>query len=616
MLRSKDAYEVPYRPNFELQSVLVWVAAITVTFLLAKLVNAPAGVFTAVLWVMVAFAFLRGFEAWPRLVEKQRLCGAELTFITMEKLRQKQKPGEIWLGRGFRWDKEAANRAYSVLRRGPENVVGTPRKNEIGGAFWLRGLKPAADIYVPEKFMEGHTLIVGTTGAGKTRLYDIILTQLVYKRQGPVIVIDPKGDHEMRENLRRACALQGNPERFAMFHPAYPDRSVRFDPLKNWNRGTEIATRISDLMASDGSDPFRDIAWNALNSGIQGMIEIGEKPSLMRIRAYIEGGAGSLIGHVLPVHFERWSKDWNQQFRMYCSNGEARVGLKSATAEDERIMKMISFYQDVVAVTQRSPVVDGLITAYTHNREHFQKLIASLIPILSMLTSDVLGELISPKYDDADDERPVLDMAKVVRENLVLYVGLDSLADSTVGSAIGAIMLADLAAVAGDIYNYGAYGEKGEKKSIWIAVDEASEVMNEPAVRILNKGRGAGMRALLATQTLADVEVRMGKRPNALQALGNINNRILLRLQDGDTQEYVAKGMPTVRIEDIETGYREGTGDFGEIDISRSAYSEALKKEDLEIFPPALFGEIPNLNYLATLADGRIVKGEVPILVG
>lgn len=613
---NKDVYEIPFRPNFELRSAGVWLAAALGTVVLSRLVDAPSGVMFATVALIAAFGIVRLVQAVPRVQELLRLRQATLSFITMAELEQKMRSGEFWLGQGFRWDKDAANRAYSLMRRGPESVIGSPRKNDIGGAFWLQGLKPRSNVYVPEKFLEGHTLIVGTTGSGKTRLYDIVLTQIVLKRQGPLIVIDPKGDHEMRENLRRACARQGKPERFAMFHPAYPDRSVRFDPLKNWNRGTEIATRISDLMASDGSDPFRDIAWNALNSGIQGMIEIGEKPSLMRIRAYIEGGTGPLIAQVLPVHFARWSRDWNQRFRIYCSEGEARGAGKGVSAEDEQILKMISFYHDAVVQTHRSSVVDGLIMAYKHDREHFQKLVASLIPILSMLTSDILGDLISPKYDDPNDTRPVLDMGKVIRDDMVLYVGLDSLSDSTVGSAIGAIMLADMAAVAGDIYNYGAYGEKDESKKIWIGVDEASEVLNEPAVRILNKGRGAGIRAILATQTLADVEVRMGKRPNALQALGNINNKIILRLQDGDTQEYVAKGMPLVRIEDIETGYREGTGELGESDMSRSSYSETLKKEDIELFPPPLFGEIPNLNYLSMLADGRVIKGAIPILVG
>lgn len=560
-------------------------------------------------------AAYRGAQGFPRLREYQRVRSGKLEFTDMKELLSKQKPDALWIGRGYEWDKTAANRAYSIWRRGVENVLGKV-DTATGGAFWMQGLKRVEDLYVKTKFLEGHTLIVGTTGAGKTRLYDILLTQLVARNEGPVIVIDPKGDHEMRENMRRACEATGNPERFQMFHPAYADRSVRIDPLKNWNRATEVASRIADLMPTEsGGDPFQAIAWNALNSGIQGMVEIGEMPSIVKIRSYIEGGPGPLLRRVLPVHFERWNSDWNNAYRTYMSGNPDIGGGKRGqqSAEDEEINKMVAFYTDLVAKEERSSVLDGLITAYKHDREHFQKLIASLIPILSMLTSDVMGELLSPDYEDMDDDRPIIDMQKVIRDNTVLYIGLDSLSDKTVGSAIGAILLADLAAVAGDLYNYGT---PETRKAMWICVDEASEVLNEPAVRILNKGRGAGMRAMMATQTMADVEVRMGGEADALQSLGNFNNGIYLRVRDGKTQEYVTKSLPTVRIEDMETGYREMAGELGEMEASKAGYSEALKKEDLELIPPALLGEIPDLQFFAHLKDGRLLKVQTPILTG
>ncbi|WP_231370138.1 conjugative transfer system coupling protein TraD [Thioalkalivibrio sp. ALE16] len=612
LFTSHDEYEVPFRPNFELRSAIGWGVGATVSGIAGPLMAMPSGLVAVSVAACLGVGMFRGLQAWPRWQESQRIQGSALEFVTMEHLLKKLRSDEIWIGRGFVWDKTAANKAYTIWRRGVENVVGKTSGAKGGGAFWMHGLKKPEDLYVQKKYLEGHTLVIGTTGAGKTRLYDILLTQLIAQNDGPVVVIDPKGDHELRENMERACKATGSPERFKMFHPAYAERSIRIDPLKNWNRATEVASRITDLMSSDGSDPFRDIAWNALNSGIQGMVEVGEMPSLVKIRAYIEGGPGPLLARVLPVHFERWSKDWPNAFANYKAGGGGDGGKKNAqmSEEDERIMKMISFYTDEVAKTHRSSVVDGLVMAFTHNREHFQKLIASLIPILSMLTSDVLGELLSPKYEDAEDDRQILDMKKVIRESMVLYIGLDSLADKTVGSAIGAIVLSDLAAVAGDIYNYGT------AKPLWICVDEASEVLNEPAIRILNKGRGAGMRAIMASQTMSDVDVRLGGQANALQALGNFNNGLFLRVRDGGTQEYITKALPNVRIEDMEIGYREQGGEIGEMETAKAGYSEAMKKEDLELVPPPLLGEIPDLQYFAHLKDGRLLKVLTPILKG
>lgn len=77
-------------------------------------------------------------------------------------------------------------------------------------------------------------------------------------------------------------------------------------------------------------------------------------------------------------------------------------------------------------------------------------------------------------------------MARAIRTEKVLYVGLDSLADATVGSAIGSVLLADLAAVAGDRYNYGIHS----LKPVNLFIDEAAEVINQPTIQLMNKGGG------------------------------------------------------------------------------------------------------------------------------
>lgn len=61
----------------------------------------------------------------------------------------------------------------------------------------------------PLKHTEGHSLIVGTTGSGKTRMFDILISQAILRGEA-VIIIDPKGDKEMRDNARRACEAMGS----------------------------------------------------------------------------------------------------------------------------------------------------------------------------------------------------------------------------------------------------------------------------------------------------------------------------------------------------------------------------------------------------------------------
>src|SRR5205085_3676858 len=149
--------------------------------------------------------------------------------------------------------------------------------------------------------------------------------------------------------------------------------------------------------------------------------------------------------------------------------GNMRRPSEAASAD---LMAFVAFYEHHVGQNQRSKVLDSQVRVFRHNREHYQKITANLLPILSMLTSGDLGRSLSPDAFDANDERPIINLEKCVRGGHVLYLSLDSLPDPAVASAIGAIFLADLAALAGIRYNLG-----GDRR-ISLFVDEISNVIN------------------------------------------------------------------------------------------------------------------------------------------
>jgi conjugal transfer pilus assembly protein TraD len=604
-------YEIPFRPPFELHAASWWGGAAAMTIPFAMIAHAPYGMAALTTTGCAVMAALRFSQGYSKYADRKNLNNYERSFINLQGVADHMDRESIWLGDGFVWDKEAANKAYEVLRRGPDHYkTKKQKKNDPKqGAIWLQNLKKNEDLRVEIKGLEGHTLIAGTTGAGKTRLLDIIVSQLIMRGDGPVVVIDPKGDKELQENMRRACVGLGTPERFVVFDPAHAKTSCRIDPCRNWSRSTEIPSRITDMMNGGASDPFKDIAWNALNTGVQGMNFIGENPSLRKIREFIEVGAGPLLKQVLQHHFAEWAPDWEAQFANAGSTEKGGGKSTGAPSQEEVLLRMVEFYKNKVKVDKPDATVDALITLHTHDREHFQKLIASLIPILAMLTSDVLGDLLSPDYGDIDDPREILDFGRAIRDNRVVYVALDSLSDGTVASAVGSIMLADLAAVAGKIYNY-----EGKTRPIYLVIDEASEVINDPAIRILNKGRGAGFQTYIATQTVSDFEARLGTKPSALQALGNVNNIITLRIIDPGTQEYITAQFPKFYVESMTTSHKESTGQFGAIDTDRAGYSESLDQEYLPLIEPSVLGSIPDLEYMAKLKDGRVLKGRIPIV--
>lgn len=261
-------------------------------------------------------------------------------------------------------------------------------------------------------------------------------------------------------------------------------------------------------------------------------------------------------------------------------------------------------------VVHEHPNVDlgGLISTFHHDRDHFGKMVASLIPILSMLTSDPLKDLLSPDFE-MGHEKKVTDFARIIRNDQVCYLGLDSLADATVGSAIGSMFLADMTAVAGDLYNYGIKS----KKVVNIFVDEAAEVINGPTIQLLNKAGGAGFRMFIATQTFADFAARLGDENKARQVLANTNNKITLRVLDAETQKYISDGIPKIKARSMSVKYGHGI-DANVHDPYSASYQEAATLEEADLIPAGVLSELAPLHYFARLSGGKTIKGRLSIL--
>jgi len=598
-------WESPWRPNYEASMAKMWVGAALATFVIGKYmpVPIPSKLSAIAMACCSAMAVYRGAAAYKRYTDTSRLDNFGKDFITIPEILKKsavaEKKKAVWLGKGFDWTDIEAQKMHSMLSQGVAQTIGKiTEEHHLDGAYWIHGLEEETDRFMDIGNLVGHTLLLGTTRVGKTRMMELLIAQAIIRGES-VIIIDPKGDHNLAENAKKICEALGQPERFVYFHPAHPEKSTPIDPMRNWNRRTELASRVAALIPSEtGADPFAAFGWKVLNDIVNGLVATGVSPNLVHLKRYIEGGADNLLLNTLRHHFADKIQDWETK-----SSGFVKKH------KDKVLEAYIEFYKQIVIHEAQSTDLDGLISTFEHNRDHFQKMVASLIPILSMLTSEPLGELLSPETDRAS-ERQSTDMAKIINNNQVLYLGLDSLADGTVGSAIGSIMLADLTAVAGDRYNYGLTSIR----PVNLFVDEAAEVINQPTIQILNKGGGALFRATIAIQTIADLPARLGDANKAQQVMGNLNNQIVLRVMDSDTQEYVANSLPKIKFKSLNLRYGHGV-DAHVQDEYQASYQESVIEEEAELFPPAMLGNLPPLHFIAKLSGGRIIKGKLPILI-
>ena len=597
-------WENPWRPNIEAKMATIWGGAAAATIMVGKYMPVPIPMkFSAIAaLVCTGMAAYRGLAAYNRYVGSSRLTNYGFEFMTIEELAQKteeaKKKKAVWLGDGFDWTDIEAQKMHSMIGQGIAKTIGKiSDEHKLNGAYWLHGLDEESERHMSLDNLVGHTGFVGTTRVGKTRGMELLIGQAILRGEC-VIVIDPKGDHALQENMKRICERIGQPERFVYFHPAHPEKSVSIDPMRNWNRRTELASRVAALIPSEtGADPFAAFGWKVLNDIVNGLVATGVSPNLAHLKQYIEGGADNLLLNTLRHHFIDHVADWESRSSGFIKKHKDRV-----------LEAYIDFYKQIVIHEAQSSDLDGLISTFEHNRDHFQKMVASLIPILSMLTSDPLADLLSPTAE-IGGKRQSTDMAKIINNNQVLYLGLDSLADGTVGSAIGSIMLADLTAVAGDRYNYGI----DSIRPVNLFIDEAAEVINQPTIQLMNKGGGALFRVTLAMQTFADLPARLGDANKAKQVLGNINNLICFRVTDGDTQKYITDSLPKFKYKSINLRYGHGA-DAHLQDEYKSSYQESVMEEEAPVIPPAILGELAPLHFFAKLSGGRLIKGKIKIL--
>ncbi|AMU04562.1 conjugal transfer protein TraG (plasmid) [Burkholderia cenocepacia] len=615
-----------FRPIYEVRAAFGWLVAL----LFLPFSGMPYGWAFAV--VALALWMFRSGQVWRALKFRMGLSTKWLTTLAVPALlviqeRMRVQVNAMYLGTGFEWTQKHCQMAHDILRMPTTEIPGLPKwlpKTEAGraleemieklfapkgsirdrtpqGASWIHGLE-ANKGYVPfhYKAMGGHTAVGGTTGSGKTRTYEVITTQVI--QCGDVLIdIDPKNDEEWKERAKREAHRNGR--KFLYFNQAKPSESIRLEPLDSWSQPSEIPSRIAQLMEEG---PFRDFAYLFISRSVNGELYIGDKPNLRSILKYAQLGIDPLLEKALKRFFiESGLADWEEL-------GTADTVKIANKPGSTRVDAMISLYQARFGANDRGhEAIDGLIATHVHDREHYMRIIASALPLLQMLATGETGLMLAPKVDDFEDEREIWTIEKVIRQKAVLHIGLDSLSNSIVAKAIASMILADVSAVCGSIYNF--YDKPPE---VVLIIDEIAEAINEQVIQILNKGRGAGFKAFVAFQTRADLEAKLGNAAKMLQVLGNLNNQIILRLEDTDTAEWFSKKVGDTAIRNLIVSSSTSKASEGHVGEFTGSVTRSQQLEAVPLIPTRLIQSLPNLQYFMRISGGAVYQGRIPILTG
>lgn len=610
-----------WRPAYEGFAIASW--SITLFWTLHLFFSGKLPLFwCSLLWTVIAFMLLMRIRSFiDVLAARAVLSGCKQTFITFDDLASLMKghDKDLWLGIGFRWWPEHSQKLYELTKWDWSRLqlpacltrlflTHPTLPEEAAGLPIIHGVSDTDEpIFRPIKNFEGGLCLCGTTQAGKGVYLSHLVSQAI-ARGDVVIVIDPKHSSRLKDTIYHACLAAGRDEPLT-FHPAFPDTGIRLDPMHSFTNATEIASRIRQAFPPNMDESFANFAWMAVNAIAQGLIALNIRPTLPLIARYVRLGIYDLLESLLEHHaLQHAEPHWEKRIPELAK----MAGRPPLPTLSERLMALVAWYETELTQSEKEPAIDGLIEVFRHNREHYSKITASLLPILSMLTTGKLADSLSPTVTDIHDTRSVMNLEKVINGGHVLYIGLDAMPNPTVASTLAGIWLADLANIAGRRYNLGLSGGKAPRISLF--VDEVSNVINVPLIEILNKGAESGIQTTCAMQTIADLAHRMGSLEAAHVVLANLNNLIALRTKDQMTQNFVVETLGNTYICNQGTTFSSRSPDSLSPNFS-SSFSHQVDSSLEPVFPPAFLGKLPNCEAIVQVSAGYIYKTRCPILV-
>lgn len=606
-----------------------------------------------------AVRFMQGCRVWRYQRNLKRLPKYAMT---SQQLPVDKK--HLFLGRGFLWLPTHTQRLrdldlpYNLHYREPSKLYQWVREHEIrwinSGLLkslvpwlrsdsWLNPFRPLPDIggqpclhgvsteeqdiWISLTERAGHTVVIGTTGVGKTRFAEILIGQDI-RRGDVVIVLDPKGDADLLKRILIEAKACGREEDVLIMHLGFPEFSARYNAIGDFTKITQVATRVANALPSSGeASTFKEFAWKYVNLVTKALVAIGLKPSYQLINLYINN-MENLFVRFCENYFPKRDSDFRVWINTFIientRTNEAGITIKPTQRDAlfAYVQNYLKGYADDPLGHPDNDLIRSLLAANKLDKTYYDKITASVGPLLEKLTTGEIAELLSPDYNNIADNRPIFDWSQVIRQKKIVYIGMDALTDSTVSSAVGNAMLADLVSVAGHLYKFGMYHgyetlvglQKQKAPIVRLHVDEFNEVIGEEFIPILNKARGAGFNVTAYTQTWSDVEARLSSTAKAGQVAGNFNTLVMFRTKEAKTVDMVLGQLPKVPILRVLPASSSSDSPQGDAGVFyQSSNEDRLSHTEVRLIEQNDVINLPKGQAFCLLEGGKLYKVRMPL---
>lgn len=415
------------------------------------------------------------------------------------------------------------------------------------------------------KELNQHAILPATTGSGKTTLIQVFIEHAA-KFSIPVIVIDGKGAFDTLEAVREIAEVYDRPFRAFVDHG-----DMRYNPVKN---GNDIAVRDKLIgLAETESVYYSTAAKSLLMVTIQLIDEFKKTHPIERSLPFIQEyflprnvlklfadrileKNPKLFEMEVEVKSEKKTKEKDEknneenhnEFDLMMEEQEDSLEVEVITL-NPNTLRLLDFYYLIkqnrrYMSAKEQDVFNRLFVRYEHKKDPFYLYVTSenLQNNINMLLDSELGELFQTM--GATDE---LDIKEVVNQNEILYISLDGLLYSEYINVLAQMIVGDINFFCSEVYKKAK--KQQEIKDVLVIFDEPSSYLNDDFISLVNKGRGAGIHAIFAPQTMADIDKINIHLKN--QLAGNVNTFFIGKTNAPNEIEFWGNVMGTYSDIDV-----------------------------------------------------------------
>ena len=382
-------------------------------------------------------------------------------------------------------------------------------------------------VYLYDHHRKRGTFVFGTTGVGKTRLEEVLITDDI-KSGKNVIVFDPKADQRLLSKIYDVAESCGREQEMQLISAIYPQYSVGIDPMAFYY------------------DP-EELIQHAI-SGIQGNDEF-------------YGAASRLF--VTPIVYGNLILAKAEKRLPTVSLSQIYQGLSPTALND--LKSALETLPPEIAQAEEAPFYISMLQSnLAKPADYYEKICTTLQSSLVPLISGNIGKIIGK----ADSNKLIKRIEEGKRVICVVHTG--SMVSPSSAAILGRVLLSMIMATVGR--HYIDVREKMEP-ALALHIDEAPTVITPHTLNILAMAGSANVMTHLYAQAVSQIHAALGNKDLGISAMSNTNNKIFMRCADADTADYVVQHFG---VQDVLSGVYSNNQV-----TTRSVEKDVLKKTDL-----------------------------------